>query len=82
MPRSKIRAWDFKEVDNAGAELIGGTIMDVRRKRFSISDVDSPLAKADLIAAFEKKQFPDVEYDRKFLGQNRFLVKIKKVVKE
>lgn len=82
MAKSKIRAWQYKAVESAGVELVGGTIMDVRRKRFFIDDIESPLVKADLIAAFEKKKLPDVEYDRKFIGQNRFIVKIKKVMNE
>ncbi len=82
MTKSKIRAWQYKTVDNTGVELVGGTIMDVRRKRFFVEDIESPLVKADLIAAFEQKKMPFIEYDRKFIGQNRFLVKIKKVMKE
>lgn len=82
MARSKVRAWQYKEVENSGVELVGGSIMDVRRKRFFIDDIDSPLVKADLIEAFEKKKLPDVEYDRKFIGQNRFLVKIKRVLRD
>ncbi|MBI4440772.1 hypothetical protein HY639_01255 [Candidatus Woesearchaeota archaeon] len=82
MTRSKVREWHFKQVESSGLELIGGSVMDVRRKRFYVADVESPLVKADLIDAFEKKQMPEVEYDRRFIGQNRFLIKIKKVIKD
>ncbi len=81
MARSKVREWHFKEVDFTGRELVGGSIMDVRRKRFSLADIESPLIKADLIAAFEAGKLPEVEYDRKFIGQNRFLIKLKKVLR-
>lgn len=82
MAKSKIREWQFKEVESMGHELVGGTIMDVRRKRFYLDDINSPLIKADLIDAFNKGKMPEIEYERRVLGQNRFVVKVKKVLKE
>ena len=82
MAQSRVREWHFKEVDSVGRELVGGSIIDVRRKRFFIEDIDSPLVKADLIAAFENGKLPEVEYARKVFGQHKAIIKIKKVMKK
>lgn len=82
MAKSRVREWHFKEVDSVGRELVGGSVMDVRRKRFFLADIDSPLVKADIITAFEQGNLPEVEYSRKALGQNRFILKIKKVIEK